>query len=225
VAMAGKITSEWFKKEKIMFEQSILALFASLLLATNLKTFSLRGQPCSLEISLGLFIFCILFRIKNHLAEPRLDKFYNDFLKNLKTVRKKSIEQITDELYLYLSYFLCVSIIHFYLFLITFLFYLILDEYFNITYLIHQKKKNPEWGNGKFDPVSLFISWIGISGFEIILIVVSFFLILAKKIDFNLAAYFFIALILIIEIAYDWFGRNIGFYLDYFGKEVSTGKS
>ncbi len=216
--MDSKTILKWLEKEKSIFAQSILALFGALF-ATNLKTFLILGQPCNWRISIGLFVFCLLFRIKNHLAELRLKKFYDDFTESL-TDRGKSIEQITDELYLYLSHLLCLSIIHVYIFLATFFIYLLLDQYFNKVYIKHQISKKPKWGKDKFNPIRLFGNWVYINYFVFILILVAIYLISVLKINSNLVAYLFILFLLIIEILVDWFFLNRGFYLDYFEEEI-----
>jgi len=217
--MASKATLKWLEKESSFFVQSTLALFGALF-ATKLTTFSILGQPCNLQISIGLFIFCILFRIKNHLSEFRLQEFYTNFTKSL-TNRGKSIEQITDELYLHLSHLLCLSIIHFYIFLITFSIYLIFDQCFNYAYVKYQINKKLRWGENKFNPIRLFKSWVYMSYAEVILILIFIYLISVFNIDFNLVTSIFIVLIIIIEIVLDWFSINRGFYLQYFVEEYN----
>jgi hypothetical protein len=209
--MANKTCLEWLKKEESIFEQSILALIGALF-ATNFVTFSIWGQPYNWRISIGLFIFCILFRIKNHLSEPRMAKFYDDFTDSL-TPRGKSVEKITDELYLRLSHLLCLSIVHFYVFLVTFSAYIILDQYFNYAYLKHQINKKPNWG-GKKDKVELFKSWVYIGHSETVLILLVVYAISKLNNSFNLITGIFILLLIIIEIIMDWFVLNGDFYLD-----------
>lgn len=215
--MASKATLKWLEKENSIFAQSILALFGALF-ASNLTTFSILGQPCNWRISIGLFIFCILFRIKNHLAEARLQEFYSNFTRSL-TNRGQSLEQITDEFYLHLSHLLCLSIIHFYIFFITFSIYLIFDQCFNYAYIKYQINKKLKWGENKFNPIRLFKSWLYMSYAEVILILILIYLIPSLNINFNLVASIFIVLIIIIEIVLDWFFINRGFYLDYFVEE------
>lgn len=216
--MANASTKSWLEKEKSYFTYSILALLGGLFV-TQSEAFSILGQPYNWKISLWLFIFCTLFRIKNHFAELRLTEFYNDFSQHL-TDRGKSIEQITDEVYLCLSHLLCLSIIHFYTFSAIFTAYILLDQYYNKAYLKYQLKNKPKWGEDKFIPVRLFRRWVRIGHFEIIAILFTFYLIFVSRIEFSFIAYAFIAILFLVEIIIDWFRINTDFYLDYFRKET-----
>ncbi len=169
-------------------------------------------------ISVELFIFCVLFRIKNHLAELRLVKFYDHFSHSL-TERGKSWEQITDELYLCLSHMLCLSIIHFYAFLVIFFIYLFMDQCFNNVYLNHQLIKKPEWGKNKFEPTRLFKSWIYMTYLEFIMLLIILNLLFIFPIKFALLASVFIFTLFFIEIIMDWFFINDDFYLNYYSEE------
>lgn len=207
-------SSEWFEKESKFFEKSMLALIGAIF-ASNLTTLSIMGQPFSWKISLYLFVFCILFRIKYHFLEPRLSKFYECRSRDLKN-REKSIEQLIDELYLYIGYALCLSLLHFYVFLTVFLIYLILDQWYTTRYLNYAKRATSDWSGGIFNPKVLFRRWVCINYVNIILILIAISSIATLNINANLVAFLFISLIFVIEILIDWFFLNRDFYFDSF---------
>ncbi|MCX5699765.1 MAG: hypothetical protein NTX01_08755 [Candidatus Omnitrophica bacterium] len=217
--MNKKINLKWLEKENDIYIQSMIALIAALI-ASKIEGVSVLDQPCNWGISVSLFIFCLLLRIKYHLAEPRLREF-DSRLSESQSDREKSIEQIHEELYLYSSYTLCLSILHFYIFLVAFSIFLIVNLCYHKIYLNYQRSEKPDWGKGRFKPERLFKRWLIIDGIEIFLISITIFLIVISFIGtankyFNLIAYIFISFLFIIEIAIDWILMNGDFYLNYF---------
>jgi hypothetical protein len=209
---------EWIEKENNIYTQSIIALIAAII-ASKVEGISVFGQPCNWGISISLFIFCFLLRIKYHLLEPRLREFYTHLVKT-QSDREKSKEQIREELYIYTSYMLCFSIFHFFIFLVVFLIFVFICRSYNKTYLNYQMSKKPDWGKGKFKPERLFDSWVSTDNLEIILTFIALLLTIIFGKYFNLTAYLLIIALLIIEIAVDWFLTNRNFYLDYFENEI-----
>jgi len=212
--MNKKINLKWLEKENDIYTQSMIALIAAII-ASKIEGVSVLGQPCNWGLSILLFIFCLLLRIKYHLLEPRLREFYSHLSKS-QTDREKSIEQIHEELYLYSSYMLCLSVFHFYIFLGAFSISLIINLWYNKIYLNYQMSEKPDWCKGKFKPERLFNSWVSMDYLEILLILIAILLIGTVNKYFILVAYLFILSLFVIEIAVDWFLTNRDFYLDYF---------
>ncbi len=211
------VSLEWFKKENNIYIASMLALFAALFASAHPNNFSILGQPFNLGISVCLFIFCALLRIKYHLLEPRMKKFYSHQEKK-QTDTEKSIEQLREELYLYSGYALCISIVHFYAFLGAFLVFLVIDQWYNKSYLNYQIKENPKWANGKFQPRELFSNWVYANYIDILL--VSLAVMATKILNKNFSGTFaiFIVAAIFVELVLDWFVVNRDFYFDYYAE-------
>jgi len=207
---------DWLKRESDIFQHSMLemvALIGAILAAQN-KELLILGQPFSVPISFSLFLLCIFLRIKYHVLESKLVVFYNQYEQSALPV-KKSVEEVREILFLYFGYFLCISLTHFYFFLLAFLVFLSIDQWYNIGYLINQIKERPDWGFSKAK--RLFLSWVLINFTNIILTLAAFFLVKVLNINFNLVAYSFIIAIFIIDIIVDWFLLNSDFYFGYSG--------
>ncbi len=213
--------SEWLKRESDIFKDSLIALIGAMF-ASNLKTLSVMGQPFSWPISLSLFAFFLLFRIKYHLLEFRLEKFHAEYYSKNQTNREKSIEQLMEQLYLYCGYGLALSVVHFSIFLPVFFVYLIIDQWYNKAYLScvdkYPKDRELDWGKGIFIPRELFVRWVYINRTNIILTLSAILAIVVLRVGINLAAAIFIPAILIMDIFLDWLCLNKKFYWDYIGE-------
>lgn len=211
--------AKWFESEADVFNKSIVALLGCLGAFLAMKSDSPAvvfvvdhlGKPFDLHISTYLFLFCLFLLLQHHVLELKLKIFY-EYLWTGMTKFEKSRELFLEIIYLYLLYFVCASVAHFYIFLITFCVFLAVNIYYDIFYYL--KRKEMPRNSDKFPKPGLFMSWIILSAVCILAAISGYIAIEVYKTEYIFTAAIVITFFFVIHLADMFINRE--FYLHYY---------
>lgn len=202
---------EWYKDEKKYMALCIAAIFTGGLGSILYYIFHKVIYP-DIMIALGVFLFFL--RVKYHFIEPRLYKFYEGYY-NFLNPTMKSIDEYLSLTYLNLFLVMCISFFSFTIFLVSFVLFMAVDQFFNISYLKYQKQSKQDWSEGVVNTERLFGSWVIMNYIDILLGIITLtivFLLTQNIFLYKIVAYSFIGISFLIEIILDFCIINKDFY-------------
>ncbi|HOW42405.1 MAG TPA: hypothetical protein P5110_04275 [Candidatus Omnitrophota bacterium] len=158
---------DWLKKENEAYVSSIAGLLAALVFTADKKAYICQ-QPFDFNVSLVLFVFVALLRLKVHVCETRLEGFSRRL--TVENLGKLGMARLTvrGDIYLFALTLLSLAVMHVYLFLPAMMFFVITDIISCAVSLKYLEKIGTDWAEGVFDPYRLFRGWIALGVINVI---------------------------------------------------------
>jgi hypothetical protein len=207
----------WYEDEKGVFRDVAVGLMTLLVAILANKNEYLKldvgGKPFVAGISIWLFLLSYLNVIRAHLIELRLYDFYLLAWPKL-TAPEKSLEQILAAPFLHCLFFLSLSIIHFYIFLLACAIFSVLSLIYDYQYYRAQKREDYLWAKNIFDPMALFRNWCYLDCVYLMVVAGSYTAIEVFKSDFKSTAYRAISVLFLALMMSIYKDRK--FFIDYY---------